>query len=62
MQFNHIVVVSGAGSLGLGMVAAARQKVDYYTILYDVRVLESLVIMKTKAKNAIQYKAMQYNT
>ena len=34
-KFNHIVVVSGAGSLGLGMVAAARQKVlldIFYTL------------------------------
>ena len=26
IQFNHVVVVSGCGPLGLGMVAAAKQK------------------------------------
>ena len=35
MQFNHVVVVAGAGSLGLGMIAAARQKNPRLLIALD---------------------------
>ncbi len=41
-QFNHVVVVAGAGSLGLGMVAAARQKA---TRIMHVVICDMVIMM-----------------